>query len=516
MAKEMITLADMVSSFAESIQPISSDTYVPHEAQIEYHSSNAKEKIFIGGNRAGKTVGSVLEAIFRVTKTHPFRPELNEIAEPIRGRYVAVSIEEGLNQIILPMFKQWMPRRFLVNDRWEDSYHTKSRKLNLKDGSFIEFMTYEQETEKFAGTSRHFTGFDEEPPELIWQECIMRLLDTDGDWWIAMTPVEGVTWTYQQIVEPYKNGERPYTLVQWVNTVDNPHIKLEAYERTMANFNEEDRAARSEGNYNYEKGLVYKKFNDDIHVLREQFNVRNGNGWYIYTSLDSGWRHPAAWLWHAVHESGRIVTFHEIVKSEMSVEELAKEVNDYEAENKIDVHYRTGDPALLQTREHTGTSVLQEYAKHGIYLNVDGVPRGPNSVDNGINKVTTYLNGRVKFYDSSGKVVVYPMYQVHEDCHKLIEEFKKYRWAKHVSRKVEKTKAPKKEPEKKDDDALDSLRYFVTTMDDLTPSKIRELDQKVYYFNGKRITPYSYEEDDRSHPQQELANIYYSDNESWY
>ena len=514
MAKEQISLSDMLQSFTESIQVKSSDTYVPHQAQIEYHQSKAKEKIFIGGNRAGKTVASVLEAIFRVTKTHPFRPELNEIKEPIRGRYVAVSIEEGLNQIILPMFKEWIPRRFLINSSWEESYHTKSRKLTLKDGSFIEFMTYEQETEKFAGTSRHFTGFDEEPPELIWQECIMRLLDTDGDWWIAMTPVEGVTWTYTQIVEPYKEGQRPWTLVQWVNTTANPHIKLEAYERTMANFNDEDRAARSEGNYNQEKGLIYKKFDDSIHILREPFHVRNGNGWYIYTSLDSGWRHPAAWLWHAVHESGRIVTFHEIVLSETTVEDFAKKVHKFESDNGINVHFRTGDPALLQTREHVGTSVLQEYAKHGIYLNVDGVPRGPNARDNGINKVTTYLNGRVKFYDDSGNVVTYPMYQVHENCPHLIKEFKKYRWAKHVSRKVEKTKAPKPEPEKKDDDALDSLRYFVTTMDDLTPSKLETLEKEVYYFQGKKVIEYDPYED-YARPREDLATIHYSE-ESWF
>lgn len=516
MAKDMFNLTDMLEEFTESIQVKSSDTYEPHQAQIDFHTNPAKEKVFIGGNRSGKTFASVHEAIFRVTKTHPFRPELNAIKGPIRGRYVAVSIEEGLNQILLPMFKELMPRRFLINGRWEDSYHTKSRKLNLKDGSFIEFMTYEQETEKFAGTSRHFTGFDEEPPELIWQECIMRLLDTDGDWWIAMTPVEGVTWTYTEIEEPYRAGNRPYTFIQRVNTTDNPHIDQTAYERTMANFSEEDRAARSEGNYNFEKGLVYKKFNQDVHVLREQFHPRNGRGWFIYTSLDSGWRHPAAWLWHAVHESGRIVTFHEIVKSEMSVESMAKLVNDYETENKITVHYRTGDPALLQSREHSGTSLIQEYAKHDIYINVNGVPRGPGSVDNGINKVTTYLENYVKFYDSNDNVITYPMYQVHEDCPKLIDEFKKYRWAKHVSRKVEKTKAPKKEPEKKDDDALDSLRYFVTTMDDLTPSKIIELEKTVHYFEGKRITFHEWEEDDYAHPRNELATIYSAPDESWY
>lgn len=515
MAKAELTLDDMLSEFSEGIQSISSDNYVPHDKQIVFHSSEAKERIFIGGNRSGKTVGSVLEAIWRVTKTHPFRPDLNAISEPIRGRFVAVSIEEGLNQIILPMIQKWMPRRFLVDGSWEKSYHRQSRKLILKDGSFIEFMTYEQDTEKFAGTSRHFCAFDEEPPEIIWQECIMRLLDTNGDWWIAMTPVEGVTWTEQRIVKPFTEGKRPFALVLWVKTLQNPHINKEAYERTMANFDEDDMLARSEGSYNSHKGIVYKEFNETIHVLKEPFAVKNGGSWFIYTSLDSGWAHPAAWLWHAVHESGRIVTFHEIVLSETPVIEFAKKIKDYEDENQITVHFRTGDPALLQTREQSGTSVLDEYAKHGIFINVDGVLRGPNSVDSGINKVTTYLKGRVKFYDRNENVVKLPMYQVHESCTKLITEFKEYRWARHASRKIEMSKAPKKEPEKKNDDALDSLRYFVTTMADLTPSKMESLAREIHYFQGKRITPHSWEDDELAHPHEDMANIYHDD-ESWY
>lgn len=518
MAKPELTLTDMLAEFSENIQSISSDNYVPHDAQIIFHKSEAKEKIFIGGNRSGKTYGSVLDAIWRVTKTHPFRPELNAIVEPIRGRHVAVSIEEGLNQIVLPLYEKYMPKRFLVNNSWDDSYHKQSRKLILKDGSFIEFMTYEQATEKFAGTSRHFVAFDEEPRLDIWHECIMRLLDTDGDWWIAMTPVEGVTWTFTEIVQPYSEGKRPYALVLWVNTLDNPHIKKEAYDRTMANFNEEDRLARSEGNYNFDRGLIYKEFNKDENIYRGEFTIPHSenSSWLIYTSLDSGWKHPAAWLWHAVHESGRIITFHEICLSEITVHDLAAKVRDYEATNNITVHFRTGDPALLQTREQSGTSVLDEYGIEGIYINVAGVLRGPGSIDAGINRVSTYLKARVKFYDINNAVQEVPMYQVHESCTGLIKEFENYRWAKHSSRKIEYIKAPKKEPEKKNDDRLDSLRYFVTTMQDLSPDKMELLAREIYYFQGKRVTPYSWEEDDLAHPNEDYQANIYEDNGSWY
>lgn len=485
MAKEVLTeLSSFLESFAEKIQTISAKTYVPHEAQTVFHKSEAKEKQFIGGNRSGKTVSSVLECIFRLTKTHPYRPELNAISGPIRGRLVCVSFTEGLQEIILPLFKQWLPSEYLINRDWDDSYSAERKKLTLANGSTLTFMTYEQKTEKFAGTSLHFTAFDEEPPEIIWQECIMRLLDTDGDWWIAMTPVEGSTWTYTKIFEPYQKGERPYTLVVTANTTDNPYINQEAFDRTFANFDGDDASARAAGEYNFNSNLIYKSFNKNSHVLPGSW--RPDRNWRVYTSLDSGWRHPAAWLWIAVHESGRIIVFHEIVVSEKTVASLAKDVLKFEQENGVQVYNRTGDPALLQTKEHTGTSIKQEYAKHGIYINVDSVPRGPGSVDNGINKVTTYLDARVRVRASDGVIDTFSMLMMTEEgCPKLIGEFEKYQWKKHSSRKIAYEKAPLKEPEKKNDDAIDALRYFVTLQDDLTPDKLELLAKTTYYIDGE-------------------------------
>ena len=119
-------------------------------------------------------------------------------------------------------------------------------------------------------------------------------------------------------------------------------------------------------------------------------------GMQIWTSLDTGWRHPAAWLWHAYDpKTGHIVTFHEMVDSEKSIEVWAREVLEWEAENIIkkgfSIFARTGDPAMRQVKEHTGTSVITEYAKRGIFIGVEGVPTGPGSVEVGVTKVTTYL-----------------------------------------------------------------------------------------------------------------------------
>jgi len=466
-----LSLADMldgvIDGLADSVTSIYS--YVPHEKQKQFHCSTLEEKLFIGGNRSGKTVANVIECIWRLTKSHPFRPDLNEIEGEIRGRLVCVSFVDGLEKIILPLFKKWTPKKFLIQRSWDKSYSRYLRTLTFADGSFIEFMSYDQELEKFAGTSRHFTSFDEEPPRSVWEECLMRLIDTDGDWWISMTPVEGLTWVFEIIYQPWQDGERPETLVLQVSMDDNPHLTQSGKDKILKNIsNDDDREARKEGSFIQIKGLVYKNFDPHVHK-RDKFRLNNTMR--IFTSLDTGWRHPAAWLWHAVEPSGHITTFHEIIMSERTVESLAKEVKQYEKATLgplgMEVYVRTGDPAMLQTKEHTGTSIVGEYSKHGIYIGVEGVPKGPGSVDIGVTKLEQYM---------TTIIAERPLWGYY-DTPILEKQMKNLRWEKYDSKKLEYKKAPKTTIEKRDDDGPDSLRYFITLQDDLTPDKLADLQR---------------------------------------
>jgi hypothetical protein len=142
----------------------------------------------------------------------------------------------------------------------------------------------------------------------------------------------------------------------------------------------------------------------------------------------------------------------------------------------IEVYVRTGDPAMLQTKEHVGTSIIQEYAKHEIYIGVEGVPKGPGSVDIGVTKLTQYMTtiidgrplwGYTNTPESSHKFFM--------GCPKFEKQMKNLRWEKYESKKMEQKNAPKTTINKKEDDAPDSLRYFITLMDDLTPDKIEDL-----------------------------------------
>jgi len=173
--------------------------YVPHQKQIDFHSSPAKTRLYVGGNRSGKSYGNVAECVYWLRKNHPYRRIPVGDYEGCRGRINTVDFINGADKILLPIFKQLVPPSLLINGSFDDSYHKQSRVLTLNNGSFMEFLSYESDLDKFAGTSRHFVSYDEEPPEVIYTENKARLIDTQGHQWFSMTPVEGMSWVYDEI-----------------------------------------------------------------------------------------------------------------------------------------------------------------------------------------------------------------------------------------------------------------------------------------------------------------------------
>jgi phage terminase large subunit-like protein len=60
--------------------------------------------------------------------------------------------------------------------------------LRFNDGSYIDFLTYETDLDKFGGPQRHFLGYDEPPPRDIRDEGLVRLTRFGGFEMFAMTP----------------------------------------------------------------------------------------------------------------------------------------------------------------------------------------------------------------------------------------------------------------------------------------------------------------------------------------
>lgn len=448
-----------------SIQP-NLNRYKPHQKQIDFASDQHKHRLYIGGNRSGKTVAGVIEDIRYLKGEHPYRkvPEA-----PVRGRVVGVDFASGIDKILLPQFAQWMPKSLLINGSWDDSYSKERRVLTLENGSFVEFMSYDQDLQKFAGTSRHFVHFDEEPPELVYDECRARLVDTNGEWWMTLTPVEGMEYIYEQVYLPGKEGHPQFGITE-VQMTDNPYLERAAIEEYLSSLTPEQRAIREKGQFIQIGGAVFKDFNRATHAIpTEAFKLTKKHR--IYCSIDYGWRDPTAILWHAVAPDGTITTFAEHYQSHMTIAEHAKVFHKMNEELGVEPYITVGDPALAQTNGVKGTSYQQEFNLHDMNVVIDIIPK---QIGVGLNKMQQYI----KINPKTGQ----PFWQITDDCPSLISELSKLKYKRRANRQQEFTLNKLEEIQDRDNHAFDSARYFFTLMDDLTPDVLSGETQRYIEF----------------------------------
>lgn len=454
-------LAFLTQTLEHSIANPNIHSYRPHKKQLAFHSSDAKVRLFIGGNRSGKTHGAVAEDIYWLRGSHPYRPIPDK---QIHGRVVGVDFLNGVEKIILPKFKQLLPPSLLINGSWEDSWTKSLRTLTLSNGNTVEFMSYDQDVDKFAGTSRDFIHFDEEPPQSIFNENRARLVDVNGDAWLSMTPLDGFTWTYEDLYLKGLDPDEKNYFVCEVSTHENSAIPPEALQMFLDSLPEEEKKARESGQYMSVGGKIYKEFTPKTHVEPYDLSkIKNliQQGWSLYESVDHGWNNPTAWEFAIVspkHMPLEIIVIDEHYRSEMTIDVHAMEVMKKRSLYGFPF-VTTGDPAMKQTSAINGISVIDEYARNGIYIGVEGVPKGPGSVGIGVEKLNKLLKPNPLL---GGK----PTLTIMDSCTNLIKQMGMLRWKTYEGKAKDRNNKTE-EIQKKDDHAPDSLRYMVTVMPEL-------------------------------------------------
>lgn len=419
--------------------------YEPHEKQVSFHSSTARKRLLLGGNRSGKTVGGASEAVWWLTGQHPY---LQTPRPPVRGRCVSVDFINGVEKIVKPEVARWMPASALLGNSWDKAFNRELRVLTLNNGSTLEFMSMDQDVDKFAGTSRHFIWFDEEPPRDVYIECLQRLLDTSGSFWITMTPVDGMSsWIYDDLYLASK--EDPDIHVVEVQMEDNPHLNWGDANVLLSGLTDEELEARKKGKFIQIGGLIYKMWDVNKHVIDP---IEVPENWLHVAMMDHGFNNPTAWLWAVVGPDGQCIVYDEYYKSGEIVRTHAEKVHEINARHKRVPDYYVGDPSIRNIDPITGTSVHLEYVEYGVPIVL-----GNNDQKAGINRVARYLTG------TNGK----PQLYVTKDCPNLIREVGRLRWAHWANRKSRQDKNAKEEQHKKDDHAADALRYFISSRPEL-------------------------------------------------
>ena len=300
-----------------------------HLKQIDFHKSKKRNRWNFGGNRTGKTVSGAVEAVWFARGNHPYK----KVPIPSSGWVVSLT-NEVQRDVAQGEILRWL------NPDWIKNVAVRKGKSNDLKNAIIDFIEIEnvegtvsrigfkscdQGREKFQGTSLNWIWFDEEPPKEIYDECLMRIIDTEGDIWGTMTPLKGLTWVYDVIYKNETNNpEIEYRFFAWE---DNPFLSKKEIENLIQALPEKERLSRQYGQFMSSSSALFGDFNEKFHSI-EPFLIPLS--WRRYMAVDYGYDMSAA-LWFAVSDENRVYCYNEFHVPNLLISEFSEKILEFES-----------------------------------------------------------------------------------------------------------------------------------------------------------------------------------------
>lgn len=426
---------------------------IVHEKQLEFHKCQKRNRWVFGGNRSGKTECGAVEAVWMARGIHPYRENRANVEGWVVSLSQGVQREVAQRKVLKYLNPDWIVDVTMSSGRADTPDRGIIDCITVKNVfgglSRIVFKSCEMGRAKFQGASLDFVWFDEEPPEDIYYECLMRVADRKGDIFGTMTPLLGRTFVYDEIY--LNNSGDPQTWYEFVEWEDNPYLDGEEIKRLTKALPAEELESRRFGRFASVKGMVYPEFDERVNVI-EPFDVPHE--WYDNISIDPGLRNPLSCHFYATDgENYYVIAEHYQEDRDVDyhcekIKQICKRLNwPTGADGRISALI---DSAAGQRTLASPKSVSDLFFERGIKVN----PKVNKDVFAGVCKVKRLLRG-----DGDR-----PRLYVFSSCVNMIREFKGYKWGNDDS------------PVKTDDHAMDELRYYVMSQppDKTAPTTVRQ------------------------------------------
>lgn len=200
--------------------PLSYDKYPRH---MEFFKAGAlyKERLFLAANRVGKSLAGAYEVACHVTGDYPDWWEGKRFDCPtewwVAGSTTVTTRDAPQKELIGPpsdigtgmiardLLIKMTPKHGTANaidEVWVKHIPTGGT-------SRIGFKTYDQKRRAFEGTAKHGVWFDEEPPNDVYNEALLRTMTTKGILLSTLTPMQGLT----EFIVQFQDTAESYTEV---------------------------------------------------------------------------------------------------------------------------------------------------------------------------------------------------------------------------------------------------------------------------------------------------------------
>lgn len=175
------------------------------------------ERAFMAANRVGKTWGAGgYETVLHLTGDYPDWWEGRRFTHPVDW-WAAGDTAETTRDIIQACLlgpvedigTGLIPAKALIGEPSRrrgvaDAIDTVLVRHKSGGVSSLGLKSYDQGRKKFQGTEKHGVWLDEEPPQDVYSECLLRLMTVSGLMLLTFTPLSGVSEVVHQYLEDDK------------------------------------------------------------------------------------------------------------------------------------------------------------------------------------------------------------------------------------------------------------------------------------------------------------------------
>ena len=280
-------------------------SYQPYPKQLQFHANGktSLERLLMAANQVGKTLSASAETAMHATGLYPdwwpgyrFTRATVGWASGITGLSTRDNPqrllmgrpgEAGTGMIPKATIKDVRNAPHGVADAID---HVKVQHTS-GDTSIIYFKSYEQGRQKWQGETLDWLWYDEEPPEDIYSEGLVRLQANAGLAYMTFTPLLGMSAVVRRFLIDKPQGTSVTTM-----TIDDAlHYTPERRAQIVAGYLPHEREARSKGIPTLGSGRVFPVTEEEI----AETAIAIPDTWPRLCAIDFGWNHPFAAVWVA-------------------------------------------------------------------------------------------------------------------------------------------------------------------------------------------------------------------------
>ncbi|MEC8067296.1 MAG: terminase family protein [Pseudomonadota bacterium] len=366
--------------------------YKPHAKQMLFHNLGAQcaERLFLAGNRCGKTYAGAYEMAMHLTGHYPNWWQGKRFLKPVSA-WAASNTVESTRDILQTAYLGDASKGILgaIPQHLVNKVTFKRGASGCVDRVYVQhvsggvsalgFKSYDQGREKFQGTSRHFIHLDEEPEMRLYEECLLRTLDVAGHVILTMTPLKGMT----DVCQHFLNDLGQQKQVVQASWDDANHLLMDEKNRLRKSLRPHEVEAREKGIPSLGSGKVYPLMESDI--VTKRFKVPDH--FHKTFAVDFGWSNPTAVVWGVKDPDTGVIYIYDVYTA-------CEKTPQQHAQVMQSKRVTTGvcDPAGLGANQADGQNLIEQYLRHGIHLTP-----ADNQVEAGVMEVLEAMaEGRLK------------------------------------------------------------------------------------------------------------------------